>query len=87
MNTGFADDRTVFLMVPDDQFAELLAVSKIEIESERGHARLKVGKLELGKLGKLGGLTNGLADPSDNVRRYPGRRGHAEPFPGRNLQC
>jgi hypothetical protein len=41
------------MMVFDDQFAKLFAVAKIEIKSKCGHAPLKVGK--------LGGLANGLA--------------------------
>jgi hypothetical protein len=61
MNTGFAYDGAVFLMVPDYQFAKLVAVAEIEIESKRRHAHLKVGK--------IGGLTNGLADASDDIRR------------------
>ena len=57
MNTRFAYDRAIFLVVPDDQFAKLVAVAKIEIKSKCGHAPLKVGK--------LGGLTNSLADAGD----------------------
>ena len=55
--TGLANDSAVFLMVPDNQFAKLFAVAKIEIKSKCGHAPLKVGK--------LGGLTNSLADAGD----------------------
>src|SRR6266481_5791398 len=72
--TGLANDSAVFLMVPDNQFAKLLAVAKIEIKSKCGHAPLKVGK--------LGGLTNGLADASDDFRRHLGRRGDAKPVLG-----
>ena len=60
MNTGFAYDGAVFLMVPDDQFTELLALAKVEIKSKSGHTPLDVGQ--------LGDLANSMADAGDNTR-------------------
>jgi hypothetical protein len=65
MNTGFANDCAIFLMVLDDHLVKLVAVAEIDIQSQRRHALLNIRKLS--------GLTNGLADARDDFRWHPGR--------------
>src|SRR6516164_8206893 len=67
LNACFPNDHAVFLMFPDNQFAKLFAVAEIDIQTQRRHALLD--------LGKLGGLTNGLTDARDDFRRHVGWSG------------
>src|SRR5262245_35497711 len=70
-NTGFENDGAIFLVVPDDQLAKLVAVAKTQIESERRHPRLNVSELSR--------LPNRKADACNNVRWHLGRGNDTKP--------
>src|ERR1700736_2502624 len=71
LDTGLANDGSVFLVVPHNQLAKLVAVAKVETKTQCRHALLDVGK--------LGGLARGLADARDDFRSHLGRRSNAKP--------
>src|SRR5262249_27603168 len=54
MNSGVANDRAVFLMIPDNQLAKLVAIAEIDVQSQCRHALLDVLKLH--------GLTRGQGE-------------------------
>src|SRR5215470_12688437 len=60
LNPSFANDGPIFLMVADNHFSKLVAIANINIKSKLRHALLNVGK--------LGGLSNGLADAGDHFQ-------------------
>jgi hypothetical protein len=61
-------------MVPDNHLAKFVGVAKINVKSERRHTLLD--------LGKLGGVTNGLAEARDYFRWHPCWRDDAKPVRG-----
>src|SRR5438105_3302148 len=74
LDTGLANDGSVFPVVPDDQLTKLIAAAKVEAETKGRHTLLDVGT--------LGGLAHGLADARDDLRPQLGRRSKAKPVRG-----
>src|SRR5215471_11198535 len=65
LDTCFADNSAILLVIANNQFTELLARAKVQGKSKRRHAALNVGK--------LGDLLDGLDEPPDDFRGHSGR--------------